>query len=447
MKKLKHRMIVASILLLTSIIFYGCSKKDTEPKEVNGTSQEVETSVSKEDLDTTETTKSEENNETISTESEETGGEDSDVISVEATDTVKNEVSAEELANIEADIKEMRDVSSMDLVKEITIGWNLGNTFDATGGGNTNNAETSWGNPKTTKEMIDAVKAAGFNTIRIPITWGNHLGEAPEYKINPDWLKRVQEVVDYAINNGMYTIINLHHEEWHFPSYDNLDSAKSELIAIWAQIAEYFKDYDEHLIFEGLNEPRMKGTEYEWNGGNKEGRDVVNQFNAAFVETVRKSAGNNPLRHLMIPNYAASSDPNVWKEFVKPEDEKIIVSVHAYTPYNFALNGEGTSSWKVDNASDTRDIDYLMKAIYDSYISKGTPVILGEFGARNKDNLVDRVAWAEYYIKSAKAKGIPCIWWDNGAFTGNGENFGILNRKTLTWQFPEIVDALMKGLE
>ncbi|MDF2589051.1 MAG: Endoglucanase [Anaerocolumna sp.] len=447
MKKMKQLVTVISLLLLISTLFYGCSKKSDELQVGNESSQENDVTNSNEDTDNTDPIESEDSNDTTDTDSSESGSENLETTNTDVTETVNNEISAEELAKIEADIKEMRDMTSMDLVKEIKIGWNLGNTFDATGGGNTNNAETSWGNPKTTKEMVDAVKAAGFNTIRIPVTWGNHLGDAPEYKINPDWLNRVQEVVDYAINNGMYTIINLHHEEWHYPSYDNLDTAKTELTAIWSQIADHFKDYDEHLIFEGLNEPRMKGTEFEWNGGNEEGRDVVNQFNAAFVETIRNSAGNNPLRHLMIPNYAASSDPKVWKDFVKPEDEKIIVSVHAYTPYNFALNGGGTSTWKVDNASDTRDIDYLMQAIYDNYVSKGTPVILGEFGARNKDNLADRVAWAEYYIKSAKAKGIPCIWWDNGAFVGNGENFGLLNRKALTWQFPEIVDALMKGLE
>jgi endoglucanase len=245
----------------------------------------------------------------------------------------------------------------------------------------------------------------------------------------------------------MYAIINMHHEEWHFPSYDNVDAAKDILTKTWKQIADRFKNYDEHLIFEGLNEPRQKGTNFEWNGGNEEGWDVINQLNAAFIETIRTSGGNNLLRHLMIPPYAATASTNAWASFIVPEDDKIIVSIHAYTPYNFALNKTGTSEWSITNANDTRDIDNLMKSIDQNFISKGIPVIIGEFGAMEKNNLESRVAWAEYYIKKGAEKGIPCIWWDNGAFAGTGELFGLLDRRTLTWKAPEVVDALMKGLK
>ncbi len=348
--------------------------------------------------------------------------------------------------NETADRKEIRDIPSVELVKEIVIGWNLGNTLDATGRGNTLDSEISWGNPLTTKEMITMVKEAGFRTLRVPTSWGKHLGEAPDYKIDPAWLDRVQEVVDYGIENDMYVILNMHHEEWHFPSYDNLEQAKAILTSVWTQIADRFQDYDEHLIFEGMNEPRMKGTELEWTGGNKESRDVINQLNAAFFETIRKSPGNNPLRHLMIPCYAASANPNTWVDFIVPEDDKVIVSIHAYTPYPFTLDKSGSPEWSIDNAKDTSEIDSLMNNIYTYFVSKGQPVILGEFGAMNKDNLEARVAWAEYYIKKATENGIPCIWWDNGAIYGTGELFGILNRRNLKWEFPEIVEALMKGL-
>jgi endoglucanase len=249
------------------------------------------------------------------------------------------------------------------------------------------------------------------------------------------------------MEDDMYVIINFHHEEWHFPSYDNLDPAKNQLTKMWAQVADRFKNYDEHLIFEDMNEPRMKGTEYEWTGGTEESRDVINQLNQAFVETIRSSGGNNSLRHLMIPTYAASADLNTWKDFIIPDDGKIIVSVHAYLPYNFTLNGAGTSSWSDDNTNDTKDIDYVMQNLYDAFISKGVPVILGEFGARDKNNLESRTAWAEYYVKRATEKGIPCIIWDNNLFEGNGEKFGLLDRSTLTWKYPEIINALMRGLE
>ena len=341
----------------------------------------------------------------------------------------------------------IQDISSTELIKELIIGWNLGNTFDATGGGALLSTEMSWGNPATKEEMFIKVKEAGFNTIRIPVSWGNHLGPEPDYTIHTVWLDRINEVVDFAIDNDMYVILNMHHEEWHFPSYDNLEKADTILRKAWAQIAERFKDYDEHLIFEGMNEPRMKGTPQEWTGGNAEAIDVINQLNQSFVETIRNSGGNSPYRHLMIPTYAASSDPKTWKDFIIPEDDKIIVSIHAYTPYNFALNKYGTAEWSPQNTSDTKDIDYLMENLYNSFISKGQPVILGEFGAMDKDNLEARVLWAKYYIQKATEKGIPCIWWDNGAFIGDGELFGLLDRRKGEWQQPDIIEALMSGLE
>lgn len=341
----------------------------------------------------------------------------------------------------------IKDISSEELVKELKIGWNLGNTFDATGGGALLSTEMSWGNPATKEEMFIKVKEAGFNIIRIPVSWGNHLGPEPDYTIHTVWLDRINEVVDYAIDNDMYVILNMHHEEWHFPSYDNLEQADTILTKVWAQIAEQFKDYDEHLIFEGMNEPRMKGTPQEWTGGNAEARDVVNQLNQSFIDTIRASGGNNPYRHLMIPTYAASSDPKTWKDFIIPEDDKIIVSIHAYTPYNFALNKNGTAEWSPQNPSDTKDIDYLMESLYNSFISKGYPVILGEFGAMDKENLESRVLWAKHYIQKATEKGIPCIWWDNGAFVGGGELLGLLDRRKGEWQQPEIIEALMSGLE
>lgn len=345
------------------------------------------------------------------------------------------------------DMKEMRDISAVDLVKEIKIGWNLGNTMDATGS-TTIASEMSWGNTFTTKELVDAVKAAGFNAIRIPTTWQNHLGPAPDYKIDPLWLKRVQEIVDYAMADDMFVILNAHHDEWYFPSYDKVEAGKDEMAKVWSQIAERFQNYDEHLIFEGMNEPRMKGTNFEWNGGNAEGWDCINQLNAVFVDTIRKSSGNNPLRILMIPPYAATSSTNAWNSFVVPDDKKIIVSIHSYSPYNFALNKSGTADFSSTNANDTRDIDNLVDSIYNKFVSQGIPVILGEFGAMNKnENTAARVDWATYYISKATEKGIPCFWWDNGAFNGSGENFGLIDRSTQTWKYPEIVDALMKGLE
>lgn len=343
-------------------------------------------------------------------------------------------------------VEEIRDITSFELLDEITVGWNLGNTLDAHDSNKVNptpeQQETCWGNPKTTEEMILAVKDKGFNTIRVPVTWYPQVGEGPDYKINEAWLDRVQEVVDYVVGNDMYCILNLHHEDWHFPSYDNLDAAKAKLTAIWTQIADRFSGYDEHLLFEGMNEPRMVGTAKEWTGGDAESRDVINQLNAAFVETIRKSGDNNPKRHLIIPTYAASCTMQTINDFVIPQDDKIIISVHAYTPYNFALNAKGT--YEFDPAKDGAEIDALMQLIKDYYHGRNYPAIIGEFGARNKYNTDERCEWASYYVEAATKNNVRCIWWDNGAFT-SGEAFGLLKRSTLTWEYPEIVDAMMKA--
>lgn len=331
----------------------------------------------------------------------------------------------------------------MDLVKEMKIGWNLGNTLDATSKSIGVNVEMAWGNPRTTQEMIDAIIDQGFNVIRIPVSWGGQMGKAPAYNVLPAWMDRVQEVVDYAYGRGVYVIVNIHHEDWHFPSEENKDAAAEQLAALWTAIATRFRDYDEHLIFEGMNEPRKIGTSVEWNDGDKEGRDVVNYLDQVFVEAVRATGGNNTIRNLMVPGYAASSSDTALKSIVLPQDEHLIVSVHAYTPYNFALNKEGKSTW--DN--DTRDIDHLMELLDELFLSKGVPVIIGEFGAMNKDNEDERVQWARYYVSKAREYGVPCVWWDNNAFDGDGENFGLLNRRELTFPYPELLKALIESAE
>lgn len=340
----------------------------------------------------------------------------------------------------------IKQIPPMDFVKDLKLGWNLGNTLDAKGSMGIG-SENAWGNPTTTKEMIVAVKDAGFNVIRIPVTWDSHMLTSGDYMIHDKWLERVKEVVDYAYEEGMYVIINMHHEEWLFPSYDNQEAAASRLKAAWTQIANYFKEYDERLIFEGMNEPRMTGTPNEWNGGNQEGWDVINYLDKTFVESVRATGGNNRYRQLMVPGYAASSSTNALKAIQLPEHDHIIVSVHAYLPYMMALEGGNTTSFDATNENDTRDIDNLMKSLNELFISKGIPVIIGEFGSRNKENLADRVELAEYYVKAAHQYNIPCIWWDNNVFTGSGEQFGLYDRRANQWIYPEIVEALLKGIE
>lgn len=340
----------------------------------------------------------------------------------------------------------MKNISSWDFVKDLKFGWNLGNTLD--GMSNEKSAspmehETAWRNPVTKAGVAKLLKDTGFGILRVPTTWTKHMGEAPGFVIESAWMDRVKEVVDYGISNGLYVILNLHHENWHFPSYVNYDDAKMRLVKVWEQIAEKFKNYDEHLIFEAMNEPRMNRTEFEWTGGTHESREVINKLNAAFIETVRISGGNNAFRQLMIPTYAASPDETALKDMTVPEDKNIIISVHAYTPYLFALSEEGVKLWSADNPNDTKDIDSLFDRLNRYFLSKNIPVIMGETGAMNKDNIESRVAWTKYYAQKAKSYGVPCVWWDNGLFEGKGELFGLMDRNNFTWKFPDIVEAFL----
>ncbi|MBQ7782737.1 MAG: glycoside hydrolase family 5 protein [Oscillospiraceae bacterium] len=369
----------------------------------------------------------------------------------------QNSSSADAPASVTVSTPEMapiRSISSIELIKEMKVGWNLGNTLDSLIG-NPNGTElpsdweTAWGQPVTTKAMIDSVKAQGFNVLRVPVTWEGKFSAAPDYTINADWLARVKEIVDYGIENDMFVILNMHHEEWNMPTAENQAAADEILRALWSQIADHFADYNEKLIFEGMNEPRLKGTPMEWNGGNAEAREVINCWNASFVETIRSKGGNHTDRHLMIPTYAASSLDSVLSEFRIPEDDKVIVSVHAYLPYSFALadNASGTKEWSADNANDTRDIDSLFEKLKTLYIDNGQAVIIGEFGSRNRMNNEARENCARYYITKATEAGIPCVWWDNNAFVGSGENFGLFDRKTFEWRYPDIITAMMEARE
>lgn len=327
--------------------------------------------------------------------------------------------------------------STKEIVENMKIGWNLGNTLDSHNYKDySNDGETAWGNPKTTKKMIDAVKAAGFNTVRIPVTWADHLNGDT---IDEAWLSRVKEVVDYAIDNDMYVIINVHHDvdSWLIVSKAQESTVKAKYVKIWEQIANKFKGYDEKLIFEGLNEPRIIGSANEWTCGTDEEREVINNLLAAFVDTVRKSGGNNKTRTLLVTGNAASVDETAIKAIKIPDDDHIAVSLHAYSPYNFALNDNGTSSF---TDADKAELDKMFSLINSTFVSKGIPVIMTECGSVNKNNISDRINHIKYYIGAAEKYGIPCCLWDNNVVDGDSA-FGLLDRDNCTWYFKDLIDA------
>lgn len=343
--------------------------------------------------------------------------------------------------------------TAMEFVQHIKLGWNLGNTLDSTFNGaytSVSSAETAWGCPYTTKEMLDTVKAAGFNCVRVPVSWGQKTTGAPDFKIDDAWMNRVQEVVDYVIDNDMYCILNIHHDNdkrdngaYFYPDDANLENSLNFVSKIWTQVATRFEGYDSHLIFETLNEPRLVGTNLEWTGGDSASRAIVNQLNAKGLEAIRATGGNNTKRFVMMPGYAASSSANVLNDIVLPDDDHLIVDIHGYAPYGFALDLNGTNQW--DQNSGSYDIVQIFEAAKSKFLSKGIPVIIGETGAMNKNNEDIRAEWAKFYFSTANSYGIPCVWWDNNCFNTNGENFGLINRNTLQVQYPKIMAAMVEA--
>ena len=345
--------------------------------------------------------------------------------------------------------------TAMEITGMMEKGWNLGNTFDAIGGNKNDvySQEQSWGNPKVTKELIDGVKAAGFNTIRIPITWNLHISSSEDYKIDDAFMARINEIVDYAYENDLFVIINLHHEPWiNDKDIDkNYLKIEEKLVAVWTQIADHFADYDQHLLFEGMNEPRAIGTNYEWSG-TPECYDAVNYLNQVFVNCIRNNGkGQNPERALLIPGYAASSSPGILKSIQIPEingkqDENVIVSVHCYSPYAFCLSDDQTT-FNPQNPQDTGEITTLMTNLNQLFLSNDIPVIIGECGATNSDDNNDaRKAWFTYFGEITEKNKIPAIVWDNGV-KGNsgGECHNYFERKTGEMYAPELIGSFIYG--
>lgn len=345
-------------------------------------------------------------------------------------------------------------LSSTEIVSQLGIGWNLGNTFDATGGNKSDiySQEKSWGNPQVTQELITAVKAAGFDTIRIPVTWYKHISDDGSYTINPEFINRVKEVVDYAYAEDMFVILNIHHEEWVNSKTLDKDYEKigEELASVWMQLAEAFADYDQHLIFEGMNEPRMAGTSIEW-GGNQDGYEAVNYLNQVFVNTVRRSeSGYNQERCLMIPGYAASNSENIMESIAIPTVDgeavnNLIISVHCYSPYNFCLSDNQTT-FDPNNSADTADIDRMFSNIQKIFLDKGIPVVVGETSATAKNNVEEREKWAFYMGSKAAAYGVPIVIWDNGSDSNKGgESHAHMDRKNNVVNYPTVIEKLMEG--
>ncbi len=319
-----------------------------------------------------------------------------------------------------------------ELIEAMGMGWNLGNTLDAPDG------ETSWGQPVTTKDMMLKLKELGFNSVRIPVSWGKHVSAEPEYIIDKEWMARVREIVDYALESGLIVVINSHHDnDIYEPRKNNGDDAVEYLSAIWSQIAEEFKDYDQNLIFEAMNEPRLTGTKYEWwldmNAVDCQyAAEIINNCNQAFVDAVRASGGNNADRYLLSSVYCGAPDSAMIDEYALPVDtaqNKIMLAVHAYTPYNLAMGDD--MNVKDFGSSQQKDIDWFINRLNTKFVKNGVHVVIDEMGIINKNNPLARYEWAKYYVSKAKENGMACMVWDNGHNSTGHESYGLFDRRNL----------------
>ena len=349
--------------------------------------------------------------------------------------------------------------NATEAVKNMGVGWNLGNTFDASKSAGTDidapgywgqqgvESETWWGQPVTKPELFTMMKNAGFNSIRIPVTWYNHM--TPEGKVDDAWMARVHEVVDYVISNGMYCILNVHHDtgadskdhvSWLKADMNSYNKNKTRYEGLWRQIAEEFKDYGKNLLFESYNE--MLDTYSSWcfasfaAPGNYNATSAASSYNAinsyaqSFVNTVRATGGNNAQRNLIVNTYAACCGTGTWnnhlqdplKEMLLPEDTAgdghLIFEVHSY-PAIAKQSGNTIVNrpWNEIKA----EVDQLVNNLQNHLSSKGAPVIIGEWGTSNVDSEAGerdydkRRDWmfqfVDYFVQQTKAAGMATFYW------------------------------------
>ena len=345
--------------------------------------------------------------------------------------------------------------TATDAVKNMGLGWNLGNTLDANTGKGTNfedasywgqqglDSEYCWGQPATTSELITMMKNAGFGSIRVPVTWYNHMDK--DGNVDKAWMARVHEVVDYVIDNGLYCVLNVHHDtgagssdfkHWIQASEDNFTQNRARFEKLWQQIAEEFKDYGKELVFEGYNE--MLDPISSWNYASfaasgqynatiaTSAYNAINQYAQSFVNTVRATGGNNESRNLIVSTYSASNGSGDWNAHLKdpvtklnmPDDKTaghIIFEVHAYPTIVDSNTGKPYTSTVMK-----KDVDNMITILKDNLVSKGGPVIIGEWGTSSVDksgatdydlHKTKFFQFVDYFIQQTKAEGIGTFYW------------------------------------
>ena len=332
-------------------------------------------------------------------------------------------------------------------------GWNMGNHMDAISNGIA--SETVWGNAKCTQSTFNGVKAAGFKSVRICVTWQGHIGDAPAYRLEEKWLARVEEIVGYAEKAGLVAILNTHHDESYWLDINKAsDKTKDQLFCVWTQLAQRFKDKGEWLVFEPFNEIQDGGWGWsdKFKANPKAQYDIINSWLQVFVDAVRSVGGNNATRWLGMPSYAQSpiftlpdfdhGSGFVTPGLVLPKDytsaNRMMVSVHDYDPYNYTLADPLVRQWghtadpTLSLSDKEEQVVWLFDELKKAYLDKGIPVYIGEMGcSRHKDeDFPFQLYYIEYFCKAAANRLLPMYLWDNGASGIGAEKHGYIDHGT-----------------
>jgi len=343
-----------------------------------------------------------------------------------------------------------RDFTTQQLVEEMGIGINLGNTLEACGdwinSSSISNYERAWGSPIITKAMIEGYATAGFSSLRIPVAWSNMM--RPGYEIHSDLLDRVEEIVNWTIDSGMVAMVNLHWDNgwWHdFSKPEKYDECMKKFKAVWTQVSERFMGYGDHLMLESMNEVAFDDIWTPWGGiqvNKKRAFDIVNDMNQAFVDTVRASGGNNSKRHLLIEVYNTGLEYAYDPLFKMPNDlaNNLAATIHYYTPAVFAILeedadwGQARTTW--GTAADFNELNNNMDLLKTNCVDKGIPIIVGEYAAcgNNKSTEMKRL-YAVSVTEAVYSRGMCPMLWDTA-----GDQY---NRNNQTWRDPLFLGEMM----
>lgn len=376
-------------------------------------------------------------------------------VSRQAVITLKAGKASDKLTIIQkgADVADIGWETAEQAVAHMGVGWNLGNTMDCmdTSRGRPDDWlfwETFWGQSKTTPELMQMMKNAGFGVIRVPVTWGIHMDA--DGKVYDAWMNRVHEIVDYVLDTGMYCIVNVHHDtgagddKWLHASMDSYNAVKDKYIYLWQQIAEEFKDYGPRLLFESYNE--MLDDRSSWCYASHNGEydaefaadayEAINTYAQTFVDVMRSSGGNNSNRNLIVNTYGACSGEGSWSRYLQDPlkemklpvdviDNHLIFEVHAY-PMIDDMEGMKKSVRKMFD-----DVEQYL-------VAKGAPVIFGEWGTFSENPTDEaRIEFLDFFVTEAKSRDIGTIYW-MGLSDGTSRAFPAFNQ-------PEFAEAIVKA--